>query len=46
VLRTAQALGDVNVLSSEHHQRRVIRVHVGKDVDAGLKTLAAQFERL
>lgn len=46
VLRTAQALGDVNVLSSEHHRRRVIRVNVGKDVEAGLRLLATRFEGL
>ena len=37
VLKQAQALGDFQSLSSRH--RRAIRVHLGEDVSAGLKTL-------
>lgn len=37
VLKQAQALGDFQSLSSRH--RRAIRVHLGEDVGAGLKTL-------
>ncbi|HKQ03924.1 MAG TPA: bifunctional transaldolase/phosoglucose isomerase [Blastocatellia bacterium] len=37
VLKQAQALGDFQSLASRH--RRAIRVHLGKDVAAGLKAL-------
>ena len=37
VLKQAQALGDFESLASRH--RRAIRVHLGKDVSAGLRTL-------
>jgi transaldolase/glucose-6-phosphate isomerase len=37
VLKQAQALGDFQSLASRH--RRAIRVHLGKDVAAGLRTL-------
>jgi transaldolase/glucose-6-phosphate isomerase len=37
VLKQAQALGDFQSLSSRH--RRAIRVHLGEDVHAGLKSL-------
>lgn len=39
VLRQAQALGDFSSLASR--DRRAIRVHLGNDVDAGLKKLLA-----
>jgi hypothetical protein len=38
VVIDAQAAGDLTVL--EERGRRALRVHLGKDVDAGLKTLA------
>jgi transaldolase/glucose-6-phosphate isomerase len=37
ILKEAQALGDFQSLASRH--RRAIRVHLGKDVTAGLRTL-------
>ncbi|HEY5450704.1 MAG TPA: hypothetical protein VIQ54_18250, partial [Polyangia bacterium] len=37
-LRDAQALGDLQVL--KRRGRRVLRVHLGKDVDAALESLA------
>jgi transaldolase/glucose-6-phosphate isomerase len=37
VLKQAQALGDFQSLSSRH--RRAIRLHLGKDIAAGLRTL-------
>ncbi len=39
VIKAAQALGDLRVLSSRG--RRVLRAHLGADVAAGLKTLQA-----
>ncbi|MEO8436394.1 MAG: bifunctional transaldolase/phosoglucose isomerase [Pyrinomonadaceae bacterium] len=39
ILRQAQALGDFSSLASR--DRRAIRVHLGRDVDAGLKKLLA-----
>lgn len=39
VLKAAQALGDFVCLGARH--RRAIRVHLGADVEAGLKTLCA-----
>jgi glucose-6-phosphate isomerase len=44
VLRAAQAAGDFEVL--ETRGRRVLRVHLGSDVDAGLKRLAAAVRAL
>ena len=41
-LRNAQALGDLQVL--RRRGRRVLRVHLGPDVEGGLATLAAAFE--
>jgi transaldolase/glucose-6-phosphate isomerase len=38
VVKAAQARGDFQVLSERG--RRALRVHLGKDVDAGLATLA------
>ena len=38
-LRDAQALGDLQVL--KRRGRRVLRVHLGANVDAALETLAA-----
>jgi hypothetical protein len=40
-LREAQAAGDFEVLG--RHGRRVLRVHLGADVDAGLERLEAAF---
>jgi len=40
-LRAAQAAGDFEVL--EKHGRRVLRVHLGSDVDEGLEQLAQAF---
>lgn len=42
VLKEAQALGDFKALSSR--QRRLLRVHLPKDVSTALKTLAAKIE--
>ncbi len=42
VVITAQAAGDLAVLESRG--RRALRVHLGADVAAGLKTLAAAFD--
>lgn len=42
IVIAAQAAGDLAVLESRG--RRALRVHLGKDVDAGLKTLAAAVE--
>jgi transaldolase/glucose-6-phosphate isomerase len=36
VLKQAQALGDFQSLASRH--RRAIRLHLGKDIAAGLRT--------
>lgn len=41
-LRNAQALGDLQVL--ERRGRRVLRVHLGSDVDGGLAALVAAVE--
>lgn len=41
VLRAAQAAGDFDVL--EARGRRVLRVHLGREVEAGLTALAAAF---
>ena len=43
IVIAAQAAGDLAVLESRG--RRVLRVHLGKDVFAGLKTLAAAIEQ-
>ncbi|MGA2673229.1 MAG: bifunctional transaldolase/phosoglucose isomerase [Terracidiphilus sp.] len=43
VVIDAQAAGDLAVLESRG--RRAVRVHLGADVAAGLKTLAAAFDR-
>jgi hypothetical protein len=43
VLKNAQALGDF--LSLSKRNRRAIRVHLGKDVNAGLKKLQAAMEK-
>jgi transaldolase/glucose-6-phosphate isomerase len=43
VLKSAQALGDF--LSLSKRNRRAIRVHLGKDVNAGLKRLQAAIEK-
>jgi hypothetical protein len=37
VLKQAQALGDFQSLASRH--RRAIRLHLGTDIGAGLRTL-------
>jgi transaldolase/glucose-6-phosphate isomerase len=42
VVEAAQARGDLGVL--DERGRRTLRVHLGADVDAGLKTLAAACE--
>ncbi len=44
VLRAAQAAGDFDVLAER--DRRVLRIHLGADPDAGLAALAAAFEGL
>jgi transaldolase/glucose-6-phosphate isomerase len=43
VLKNAQALGDF--LSLSKRNRRAIRVHLGKDVNRGLRTLQAAVEK-
>src|SRR5262249_50682443 len=43
VVKAAQARGDFQVLAER--QRRALRVHLGSDVAAGLKTLAAAIEK-
>jgi len=43
VLKAAQALGDFVYLGKRN--RRAIRVHLGADVDAGLKKLQAAMEK-
>jgi len=43
VVKAAQARGDFQVLVERG--RRVLRVHLGKDVDAGLTTLSAAIAR-
>jgi transaldolase/glucose-6-phosphate isomerase len=42
-VKAAQARGDFQVLSER--KRRALRVHLGKDVAAGLKTLGAAIEK-
>jgi hypothetical protein len=42
VLKMAQALGDKRALADNH--RRVIRIHLGGEVDGGLKSLLSGFE--
>ncbi len=42
ILKEAQALGDFQALSSRN--RRLLRVHVGSDVDAALKALAEKLK--
>ena len=43
VLRDAQALGDLEAL--RHHRRRVARLELGTDVDAGLERLLASLRQ-
>jgi len=43
VLKAAQALGDFACLGANH--RRALRVHLGADVEAGLKTLQAAMDQ-
>ncbi len=43
VVKAAQARGDFGVLSERG--RRLLRVHLPRDVDAGLQTLARALER-
>ncbi len=43
MLKAAQALGDF--LSLSKRNRRAIRVHLGADVNAGLKKLKAAIEK-
>ena len=43
VVKAAQARGDFDVLAERG--RRLLRVHLPRDVDAGLKTLAQALER-
>lgn len=43
VVKAAQARGDLTVL--RERGRRALRIHLGPDVDAGLKKLAAAMER-
>jgi len=43
VLKQAQALGDFAALGNK--QRRVLRIHLGDNIAAGLKELAAAFRR-
>jgi transaldolase/glucose-6-phosphate isomerase len=43
VVKTAQARGDLRVL--EERGRRALRVHLGKDVHAGLQALAAVIDK-
>jgi len=43
IVKAAQARGDFEVLAAR--QRRALRVHLGKDVAVGLKTLNAAIER-
>ena len=43
VVKAAQARGDFDVLSERG--RRLLRVHLPRDVDAGLKTLARALEQ-
>lgn len=44
VVKAAQARGDFQVLAER--ERRVLRVHLGKDVEAGLARLAAAVEQV
>jgi hypothetical protein len=41
-LNRAQALGDLDAL--RNHHRRVRRVHLAKDVPAGIAALASMFQ--
>ena len=43
VVKAAQARGDFQVLAERG--RRALRVHLGKDLEAGLATLAAAFHQ-
>jgi transaldolase/glucose-6-phosphate isomerase len=43
VVKAAQARGDFQVLVER--ERRVLRAHLGKDVEAGLTTLSAAIAR-
>jgi transaldolase/glucose-6-phosphate isomerase len=43
IVKAAQARGDFQVLAERG--RRALRVHLGPDVDAGLKTLGAAIEK-
>ena len=43
VVKAAQARGDFDVLAARH--RRALRVHLGKDVESGLRSLAAAMHR-
>ena len=43
VVKAAQARGDFDVLAERG--RRLLRVHLPRDVDAGLKTLARALEQ-
>jgi transaldolase/glucose-6-phosphate isomerase len=43
IVKAAQARGDLAVL--RERRRRALRIHLGADVDAGLKKLAAAMER-
>lgn len=42
VLKQAQSLGDFKALSSRH--RRLLRLHIGSDVDSALRTLSEKFK--
>ena len=42
VVKAAQARGDFEVLSER--RRRALRVHIGPDISAGLRTIAAAIE--
>ena len=44
VLKAAQALGDFQCLNKR--KRRIIRLHMGKDVEAGLKHLEELFKKI
>jgi len=44
VLKAAQALGDFQCLNKRN--RRAIRLHLGKDVEAGLKRLEELFKKI
>jgi len=42
VLQRAQALGDFLALS--YKQRRIIRIHLGSDIEGGLKRIAENLQ--